>query len=177
MGGYSRRTLYPNEARRAYLNLGALGTVSFLDVATEIGIADPDNSRGVALADFDNDGDRDLVITNQHGPVSIYRNSLCNQPRDDANFIGLSLIGNRVTTHRSAIGTQVIVRYQEDGNPVQQLAEVSLLSGFSSQGDPRVHFGLGRHRGPVGVTVAWYGGEEQTLHLTANHYYTIEQPR
>jgi hypothetical protein len=176
-GDIRGRTLYPNEARRAYLNLGALGTVSFLDVATEIGIADPDNSRGVAFADFDNDGDRDLVITNQHGPVSIYRNALRDQPRDDANFIGLSLIGNGSTTHRSAIGTQVTIRYQEDGKPVQQLAEVSLLSGFSSQGDPRLHFGLGRYRGPVEVRIAWYGGEEQTLHLTANQYHTREQPQ
>jgi len=78
----------------------------FVAVTTEISIADPDNSRGVAFADFDNDGDRDLVITNQHGPVSIYRNTLRDQPREDANFIGLSLIGTGVTTHRSAIGTK-----------------------------------------------------------------------
>jgi hypothetical protein len=176
-GDIRGRTLYPNEARRAYLNMGAQGSAFFVDVAAQVGIADPDNSRGVALADFDNDGDLDLVITNQHGPVSIYRNTLRDQVRDDANFIGLSLTGNGRDTHRSAIGTQVVFRYEEGGKAVEQLAEVSLLSGFSSQGDPRLHVGLGRYSGPVDVTIKWYGAKKQHLRLEPNRYHVVEQPQ
>src|SRR3712207_7054044 len=46
------------------------------------------SSRGVLLADLDDDGDLDLVITNQHGDPSVYRNTLA--PRW---FVGLSLVG------------------------------------------------------------------------------------
>src|SRR5262249_5036155 len=56
-GDLRGRTLFPNEARRAYLNLGARDPGEFVDVARQIGIADPDCSRGVVLADLDNDGD------------------------------------------------------------------------------------------------------------------------
>lgn len=179
-GDIRGRTIYPNEARRVYLNQGAHGRAVFVDVAPAAGVADPDNSRGVALADLDNDGDLDLVITNQHGPVSIYRNSLrpdASAPSPTTNFIGLQLEGNGRTTSRAAVGTQVVVRYELDGREVEQLREVTLLGGFSAQTDPRLHFGIGSHSGSVSVTVRWYGGETETLQLDANRYHVVRQPR
>ena len=177
-GDIRGRTLYPNEARRAYLNRGASGKVYFTDVATQIGINDPENSRGVALADLDNDGDLDLIITNQHSSVSIYRNNLRNtEKRTSANFIGLTLIGNGTKTHRSAIGSRVIFRYEQEKNPVEAHDEVSLLSGFSGQGDPRIHLGLGLYSGPVEVTVYWYGGKAEVYRLLANKYHVLEQSK
>lgn len=175
-GDIRGRTIYPNEARRAYLNQGFSGKTYFVDMAKEIGIEDPDNSRGVAFADFDNDGDLDLVITNQHGPTSFYRNDLRNgKQAKNANFIGLTLEGNGTTTHRSAIGTQVFFRYNENGKTVEQVAEVSLLSGFSSQGDPRLHIGLGAYEGSVEVEILWYGGEKEIRQFSANQYYQVKQ--
>ena len=82
-GDIRGRSIYPNEARRAYLNLGARGAPAhFVDVAAQLGLADPDNSRGVLLSDLDNDGDLDVVVTNQHGPVSVYRSTLREQKPD-----------------------------------------------------------------------------------------------
>jgi hypothetical protein len=185
-GDLRGREIFPNEARRAYLNQGATAPGVFVDVAKEIGIDDPDNSRGTALADLDDDGDLDLVVTNQHGPVSIYRNTLRRvavpvagapaPPRAGPHFLGVRLVGNGRTTSRSAIGTRVEASWTERGRVVTQVREVTLLSGFAAQGDPRLLFGLGDHAGPVQLAVDWYGGARQTLVLEPGRYHEIRQP-
>lgn len=178
-GDIRGRTIYPDEARRAYLNLGDEKPGHFVDVARELGIDDPDNSRGVLMADLDNDGDLDLVITNQHGPVSVYRNTLRREagaPVAGANFVGLRLVGDGQHTSRAAVGTRVVVSYVENGRTVEQVREVGLMGGFSASADPRLHFGLGRHAGPVTATIHWYGGEVQTLSLEPNRYHEVRQP-
>jgi hypothetical protein len=177
-GDLRGRTIYPDEPRRAYMNRGERAAGTFVDQAREIGIADPDDSRGVALADFDDDGDLDLVITNQHGPVSVYRNSL-RRPGETAaspHFLGLRLSGNGVTTNRAAIGTRVEAGWTAGGRTHRQVREVGLLGGFSAQGDPRLHFGLGSYAGPVRVEISWYGGGTQTLVLAADRYHDVRQP-
>ena len=175
-GDIRGRTIYPNEPRRAYLNLGDEKPGHFVDVAKELGLDDPDNSRGVLLADLDNDGDLDAVITNQHGPVSLYRNTLLEGPgKDAAHFVGLTLEGDGQHTTRSAVGSRVVVSYEEGGRHVEQVQEVGLLGGLSASADPRLHFGLGHHAGPVTVTVQWYGGEAQSVQVEADHYHVIRQ--
>ncbi|ACY17257.1 FG-GAP-like repeat-containing protein [Haliangium ochraceum] len=178
-GDIRGRTVFPNEARRAYLNrAGRDGQRVFVDLASEIGIDDPDNSRGVILADFDNDGDQDLLVTNQHGPVSIYRNERIDAGAErppDAHFVGLSLVGDGVRSHRSAIGTRVELRYLDAGEPVSQWHEVGTLTGFAAQGDPRLHFGLGDYHGPLRVIVHWYGATPEEFELAADRYHTLVQ--
>ena len=177
-GDLRGRTIFPNEARRAYLNLGPRDPGVFVDVARTIGIADPECSRGVVMADFDNDGDLDLVITNQFGPVSIYRNTLRQPGTADAahHFLGLRLIGNGTTTNRDAIGTRVEAVVQGGRRERRQVREVTAVGGFSSQCDPRLLFGLGSYAGPVRVTIDWYGGERQNLVLEPDRYHVIRQP-
>jgi enediyne biosynthesis protein E4 len=176
-GDIRGRTIYPNEPRRAYLNLGDARPGHFVDVACQLGLDDPDNSRGVLLADLDDDGDVDAVITNQHGPVSVYRNTLRDGPgREAAHFVGLSVVGNGHRTHRAAVGTRVVLSYEEDGRRVEQVREVGLLGGLSASADPRLHFGLGRHAGPVTASIHWYGGEVQQVRLEPDRYHVIHQP-
>jgi hypothetical protein len=175
-GDIRGRTIYPNEARRAYLNLGDTKPGHFVDVARELGLDDPENSRGVLLADLDADGDLDALITNQHAPVSLYRNTLRGGATPDAHFVGVTLVGNGGSTHRSAVGSRVVVSYDEGGRRVEQVREVGLMGGFSASADPRLHFGLGRHAGPVTLSVHWYGGEVQTLTLEPDRYHELRQP-
>jgi hypothetical protein len=175
-GDIRGRTIYPNEKRRLYMNLGARGETAFQDVADLVGIAEPDNSRGTALVDLDDDGDLDLVVTNQHGPSSIYRNTLRSGAGSrEHHFVGLSLLGDGRTTHRTAVGSRVTIRYEENGKTVQQVGEVTVLGGFSAQRDPRVHFGLGKYHGKVQVTIEWYGGKSQALTVEPDTYYVVEQ--
>ncbi|HJL29594.1 MAG TPA: FG-GAP-like repeat-containing protein, partial [Polyangiaceae bacterium LLY-WYZ-15_(1-7)] len=118
-GDIRGRTIYPNEARRLYLNLGGRGSRFFADVAGVVGVDDPDNSRGVVVADLDDDGDLDLVVTNQHGPTSIYRSDLMQRP-EAPSWVGMRLVGDGAQTHRSAVGTRVVLAYEEDGERVEQ---------------------------------------------------------
>lgn len=173
-GDLRGRTIYPNEKRRAYLNRGGAGEERFVDVADLVGVAEADNSRGVAMVDLDDDGDLDLVITNQHGAPSFYENGLLDSTTKAGgpSWVGITLEGDGVTTHRTAIGTQVVVK-TADGEQVQ---EKTLLTGFSGQGDPRLLFGLGAHRGAVEVVVRWHGGAEQRLSLEAGRYHVVKQP-
>jgi hypothetical protein len=177
-GDLRGREIYPNEARRVYLNRGRGGAGYFVDVAARVGLTEPECSRGVALADLDNDGDLDIVVTNQFGPPSIFRNDRVSDagPAARPHFIELALQGNGRTTHRTAIGTQVTVRYPERGGVVQQLQEVSLLSGFSGQGDPRLYFGLGDYDGDVEVEIQWYGGQRETRRLSSGRAHVVVQP-
>lgn len=160
-GDIRGRTIYPNEKRRVYLNREG----RFVDVAEQVGLTDGDNSRGVALVDLDDDGDLDVVITNQHGPVSLHRNTLSGR-----SWIGLALVGRE--TSRFPVGTRVEIR---SGNETQ-VQEVQAVNGFSAQKDPRLHFGLGSWTGPVSVTVTWYRtGEARTFALEPGRYHRIEE--
>jgi len=136
-----------------------------------------DNSRGVALVDFDRDGDVDVLITNQHGPVTLLRNSLVEsgaKPR----WIGLELAGNGRDTARSAVGSRIEVRYQEGGKLVTQFHEVHLVNGFSGHEGPWLHLGLGKAEGPVDVTVTWQGSGRTTaiIGLTPGKVHALAEP-
>lgn len=175
-GDIRGRTIYPNEKRRVYLNLGEAGEGRFADVADLVGAADPDNSRGVGLVDLDNDGDLDLLVTNQHGPVSLYKNTRVETA--PANWVGLSLEGDGRKTPRDPLGTRVELRYREGGKEVVQTREVIAANGFMGQGDRRLLFGLGAHAGPVEVRITWtnrFGEAPQRLTLQPGRYHHLRQ--
>jgi hypothetical protein len=171
-GDLRGRTIYPNEARRAYLNLGDAAPGHFVDVAEQIGIADPDNSRGVLLSDLDNDGDLDLVVTNQHGPVSLYKSEL-REGGSRAHFIDVDVRGGARNTH--GVGAVVHVSWTDSAGARQSLVqEQHLLGGFASQHDPRLHFGLGDHGGPVDVEVRWPGGVTASMTVEPDRLYVVK---
>ncbi len=163
-GDIRGRVIYPNEARRAYLNRGAQGPGVFVDVAQRVGLDDPDNSRGVLLSDLDGDGDLDALITNQHGPASLYRNT-----RRDAgkpHFLALELGGT--------FGTRVTVRSTRRGQPLVQVKELQAMGGFAASTDGRLVFGLGDDApSEVEVTVAWHRGPTQTLKLAVDQRHAL----
>jgi Na+-translocating ferredoxin:NAD+ oxidoreductase RnfD subunit len=179
-GDIRGRTIYPNEKRRVYLNQGATDSNQFVDIADQVGLSEGDNSRGVAMVDLDDDGDLDAVITNQHGPVTLLRNTLYGDsgPKaDQPGWLALSLEGNGKDTPRLPVGSRLAVHFTENGKPVTHHDEVRVVDGFMSQRDPRIHVGLGKHSGPVSVDVTWYGsGKTVTCAgLQPNRHYRISQ--
>jgi|GEM_PF-210302 len=157
------RCIFPYQKNRVYLNRGK----QFIDVAEQVGWTEKTNSRGIALADLDNDGDLDVLVTHLFAPVSIYRNDATAK-----SWLGLQLIGNGDRCNRDAVGTRVIVKSKTG----QQLREVQASNGLSAQGDRRLLFGLGDARGKVSVDVYWCGSATpQTLHLNPNRYHSIQQ--
>ena len=172
-GDIRGRELYPNEARRAYLNRGPAGAGTFVDVAKQLGVDAPDNSRGVLLADLDDDGDLDAVVTNQHAPLSLYRNTL-RQGLVKPHFVGISLKGTGAT-NVAGLGSRVTVKSTWHGTPLEQTKEVQLMAGFSAQADPRLLFGLGDDApGEVEVTIDWHHGPREVKRLAIDRYHVIE---
>jgi Na+-translocating ferredoxin:NAD+ oxidoreductase RnfD subunit len=165
MRGYE---IWGRQKNRVYLHHGST-PARFEDVAEMVGLTAETNSRAAALADFDNDGDLDLVITHQFAPAGIFRNTRTNDSKP--HWIGLQLVGDGVRVNRDAIGAQVLV----SSSAQQMMREVALTSGFSAQSDRRLHFGLGDDPAPVDVEIRWPGGGVQKLHdLETGRYHRIQ---
>ena len=161
------RCIFGNEANRVYLNQGDY----FVDVAEQVGLTRTGTSRGVALADFDNDGDLDVLITHMTAPPSLYRND-----SQAAAWLGLDLVGNSRSCNRDALGTKVTLLPAHGGHA--QHREVYANNGLAAQGDRRLLFGLGTDTASTArLSIRWCGrGEPQTVELDTGHYHRIQQP-
>jgi hypothetical protein len=130
-----------------------LGEGSFADITEVIGGGAFDG-RGVAFADFDHDGDLDLVVTADGGePNRLWRND----STTGHHWLGLRLRGSR--SNRSAIGARVVVT-TGDGSYVQ---EISGGAGRGSQNSLPLEFGLGAATVVEELTIRWPSGTVQTL--------------
>jgi hypothetical protein len=140
----------------------------FADVSERLGepVTIPKASRGAAFADFDNDGDIDIVVNNIHDAPDLFRLDR----QDRRHWIGFSLVGTR--SNRSAIGARVRLT-MSDGTQVQ---EVRGGGSYYSQNDLRIHFGLGDANAIVRVEVRWPNGGEQTwTGLAVDRYHTLKE--
>ena len=147
-----------------------LGTGRFEDVSSTAGpaIVAANLGRGCACGDFDNDGDVDLLVNNLDGPPTLLRNDGGN--RNAA--IAVKCVGTR--SNRSAIGTRVKVT----SGGRSQIDEVMSGSGYYSQSDFRLHFGLGQARKADVVELAWPSGARQTFpDLPAGHLFVIDETK
>jgi enediyne biosynthesis protein E4 len=114
--------------------------------------------RGAAYADFDNDGDLDLVVTENHGPARLFRNEL----DGGAHALRVKLIG--VTANRDAIGARVSLT-RADGTTVWALVKTG--SSYLSQSELPLTFGLGAATTVRGVTITWPAGTVESLGAVA----------
>ena len=113
--------------------------------------------RGSAAADYDNDGDVDLFVSNNNQRPHLLRNDGGNR----ANWISVEVEGRR--SNRSGIGTRVTV-FSAD---LRQMAEVRGGSSYLSHNDLRLHFGLGRRTEVDRILIRWPSGESQTVRSRA----------
>ena len=130
-------------------------------------------SRGLAAGDVDNDGDLDLLVTNNGGPVNLLLND-----GGSANAILVRVIGTRSpsaalrASNRSGIGTRLILT--TGGR--RQLREVQSGSSYLAQNDLRAHFGLGAAARAERLEVRWPGGVTEVIeNLPANHVITLRE--
>ena len=126
----------------------------------------------MVLADFDNDGDLDSLVTHMTAAPSLYRND--SQP---ANWIGLQLVGNGTNCNRDAQGSTLVLAAENSPTGAAQHREVYANNGLAAQNDRRILFGLGsRPDQEARITVRWCGyGKEQTYTLKTGQYHRIEQ--
>ncbi len=133
--------------------------------AAEVGLF-PKVSRGAAFGDIDNDGDVDIVVANLKDTPTVLRNEGGNA----RNWLSIRLVGTHCA--RDAIGARVKV---VTGN-LTQMREVKSGSGYLSQNDMRLHFGLGDAKRVDSVTVRWICGHVETFKdIGTNQVLVIEE--
>ncbi|MEO7768689.1 MAG: FG-GAP-like repeat-containing protein, partial [Ferruginibacter sp.] len=130
------------------------GNLNFENVSQAWGFEDSTFSNGAAVADFDNDGDMDLVVNNLDQEALLYENTTDLKN----NYIKLKLDGP--AANHDGIGAKISLYY--DGK-LQQYFEQKTVRGYLSSNDPRVHFGLGKTPKIDSIVIAWLDGKENML--------------
>ncbi len=150
-----------------------LGQGKFQDVSADVGAAlrRPMVARGAAYADFDNDGDLDLVVTTNNGPAHLFRNQ--NGNRND--LLRLKLIGTK--SNRDAIGAGVTLTA---AGGMRQFAMVKSGSSYLSQSEFPLTFGLGKPGSvqQVNLEIAWPSGRKESLaNVAPDQFVVVEEGR
>jgi hypothetical protein len=132
-----------------------LGGGKFADVTSRAGdtFQLAEVSRGAAFGDIDNDGDVDIVITNNNGPARL----LLNDAAGHAAWLELRLQGIP-NVNRDAVGAVISV-YPSSGPALKR--RVHTDSSYCSASDRRVHFGLGANSSIRAVEVLWPNGARE----------------
>ena len=136
----------------------SLGNGQFADVARPLGCDNIEDSRGVAVGDLNGDGRQDLVISNNADPPVIYLNEMSSS----ANWTRLDLT-DAITKNVYAVGARVEVTLLQDSKSRTLTRTIESGSGFASQSELTVHFGLGRGATIDSVTIVWPDGVRQSL--------------
>jgi len=124
-------------------------------------------SRGVAGGDFDNDGDIDLLVASLNDRPVLLRND---SPRNGRHWLGVYLVGR--AGNLDAIGAVVKVSVGGHTMTRQRMSGGSYLS----QHDPRIHFGLGKHKKVDVLEIIWPDGTYQVAkNISADTMITIRQ--
>jgi hypothetical protein len=123
-------------------------------------------SNGAAYADFDNDGDMDIMVNNSDGYAFLYRNKA--REIGLGNFLQFKL--NGPMKNPLGIGTKIILKQ----NNQIQVQEQYLTRGFLSSISPVLHFGLGSDKTVPEIKVIWPDGKEKVIRNTsANQLITL----
>lgn len=136
------------QPRHLYENSGG----RFRNVEGGAALSTPAVGRGAAFGDYDNDGDTDVLVSNNGGPAMLLRNEVGARRR----WLRVRLAGRR--PNRFAIGARVTV----SAAGRDQVQEVRAGNSYASSSDPRLLFGLGDAAG-ARVRVRWPDGKEQSL--------------
>ncbi|HYV84009.1 MAG TPA: CRTAC1 family protein [Pyrinomonadaceae bacterium] len=157
------RSLSGYQQKKVWLNDGA---GKFVDVAQAVGASDIFDGRAVALVDLWNRGVLDVVVANQRGPLLIYKNNVAPENK----WIDFELEG--ASSNRSAIGAEVKLFW--DGR--EQVQQVSGGSGFCSQNQRRLHFGLGKNPRIDRAEIHWPSGKIDKLDKpTVDQVYKVKE--
>ena len=156
---------YPHhQPNQLYLNLG---NGHYQEVSAESGkvFELSEVSRGAAFGDIDNDGDIDVLITNNNGPARL----LINQVGTRNHWLGLELVSTR---GHPIIGARVAL--VNDGKK-RKWRRTRRDGSYASANDPRLIIGLGGDAGDQHLFVLWPDGRRESFTgLAADRYHRIE---
>jgi len=154
------RSFSARERNCCFLNTGVASSDAprFANVSAVSGLDWPDDSRAIAVVDWDADGDLDVWVTNRNAPrMRLMRND----SSGELESVALRLIGNGQDTNRDAIGARVEI-VVTDGQTRRLHRTLRAGEGFLSQSSKWLHFGLGNADRIERVQVRWprAGGTE-----------------
>jgi len=154
--GYERNCFFRGGARGGFANLSAAAGLDWIE-----------DGRGLAVSDFDRDGDPDLVLKNRNAPqLRIVRNDA---PATNAR-ISVRLEGRK--SNRHGIGARVEV----EAGGARRVKELRAGSGFLSQNAPELFFGLGAARRVDRLRVRWPSGVvDEHRDLPPGACYTLRE--
>jgi hypothetical protein len=157
LSGYETKKLFHNERGQA-----------FTEQAARHGLDSKRDGRGIAIADFDNDGWLDVFVANANSEPILYHNTM---PRGN-HWAELALVGTRSNSAavgaqlRATVGGRTYLRFVDGGN------------GFAGQSTTRVHFGLGSSRMIDSLEVRWPSGLRQVFeHVPADRISRLVEGR
>jgi len=147
-----------------------MGDGRFADVSRNAGpvLSVRTTARGACFADYDNDGKVDAFVVNLGAKGTLVHNV----STGTGHWIAIKLRGTM--SNRDGIGARVDI----DAAGKHQMAERVAASGYLSQNDDRLHFGLGAATSIDKIVVRWPSGRSQTLQqVSVDRALTIEEPK
>ena len=157
---------FSTDRSRAFVSENGTG---FEDMARDLGLDDPYEGRGVVCADFDNDGDTDILQlhTGTEYSATLWRNDTSGN-----NYLAVKLKGEPPNTQ--AVGARITLRVGDR----DLMREVTLGSNFLSNNPTDQLFGLGLEDRVETLTIDWPDGSETMQQdLEANQRLTVDHPR
>jgi hypothetical protein len=128
------------------------------------------SARGLAVGDLDNDGDKDIVISQTNGPAIILRNNGAKAPVKN-HWVGIELKGIRSSPNGE--GARVTVT---DASGTCQTFDVTRAGSYLAASDPRIIVGFGKLSGLRNIEIRWPSGKSQILeNPSIDRYHLIKE--
>lgn len=172
LSGYEPSRLFVQIPPASAASTAGEAVPQFMELSAAAGITDELNGRGVAVADYDDDGTLDLFVANQGQPSLLYHGRLA-EDGSSSHWLGIVLVGRPdapnpsgprpLASTANAIGARVELQVGDR----TLVREVSGGTGFASQSEFRLHFGLGAGAAPARMVVRWPSGRTQTFEAAA----------
>ncbi len=131
------------------------GNLSFTKKTEDWGLSKKNWSQGSAYADFDNDGDLDMVMNNTNMTAELYRNKAIEGTK--SNYLNIELSGSPLNAQ--GIGTRVELKTKS----TKQVTELTPYRGYMSSSQNIAHFGLGDDEMVTELKVIWSDNKSLTL--------------